>query len=81
MTYARFSQRTNLRMRPVNSWVSEHELEQIKKVKGDVSISLWIRRQIRKALLEGRATNQDPQPATVVPNANPQDTTPKEIEA
>jgi hypothetical protein len=84
MTYTRLSQRTNQWMRPVNCWVSEEELERIKKVKGDVSISLWVRRQIRKALLEGsQITNSDPnQPAysndatttsTTTPSANERD--------
>jgi hypothetical protein len=85
MTYARLSQRTNQWMKDVRSWVTEEELEQIKRVKGDISISLWVRRQIKKGLLEGsRVTNSDPhQQQAVVPNAytNPKDSNPEEVEA
>jgi hypothetical protein len=53
MTYARLSQRTNQWMKDVRSWVSEEELEQIKRVKeDDISISLWVRRAIKKTLSE-----------------------------
>jgi hypothetical protein len=71
MTYARLSETTNQWMKSVHSWISEEELEQIKKVKGDVSISLWVRRQIRKALSsEGGLPATSPETANVVPNVH-----------
>jgi hypothetical protein len=84
MTFSRLSQRTNQWMRAVNTWLSEEELEQIKKVKGDVSVSLWIRRQVRNALSEGdnRLPADSPKAASV-PNATttPQGINSEEVEA
>jgi hypothetical protein len=77
MPFARLSQRTNLWMRKVNTWVSEEELEAINKVKGDVSVSLWIRRAIRNALSaeEGRGATNSNRPSQAASYATVRTTT------
>lgn len=55
-------------MTKVSVWLPAAEYEVINSVKGDISTSLWIRRQIRNALSKGEGTNQAPKAATV-PNA------------
>jgi hypothetical protein len=59
------------------------QLEEIKKVKGDISTGLWIRRAVQKTLSEGRAaTNRDPPaaPTAVVVVTPPTTTHPLEEE-
>jgi hypothetical protein len=61
------TKRFNAKHVKASTWIPEDEMQQIHKVKGDISTSLWIKRAIRNALLEGRrATNsEDPnQPAS-----------------
>jgi hypothetical protein len=67
------TKRFNVKHVKASTWIPEDEMQQIHRLKGDISTSLWIKRAIRNALLEeGRqAANQDDpinQPA-VVPNA------------
>lgn len=69
-----------------STWIPRKEYEQIERMKGDISVSLWIRRAIRKELSEGRrATNlQTPEAAVeaVTATTTPQkEATPKEVEA
>ena len=54
-----------------STWILENELETINRLKGDISVSLFIKRAIRKAIAEenimpsgSQATNQDPRAAT-----------------
>jgi hypothetical protein len=66
------------------TWLPVTELEQINRLRGDISISLWIRRAIQNALSEGEGTNQTPKAAVVVPNTTPtpqgSSLDPKEVE-
>jgi hypothetical protein len=47
-----------------STWIPENEMQMIERLRGDISTSLWIKRAIRKALLEGeRFPANSPQPA------------------
>jgi hypothetical protein len=59
----------------VSTWMPVEQLEEIKKVKGDISTGLWIRRAIQNSLSEGEATNQTPKAAPVEEVVTPTTTT------
>jgi hypothetical protein len=67
------------------TWIPESELELINKLKGDISLSLFIKRAIRKVLKEefnvqvGNdvvSSQQLPQPATPTPEVRPTNRSP-----
>jgi hypothetical protein len=73
-----------------STWIPKEEYDEIERIKGDISVSLWIKRAIRKALLaeEGRqATNQeDPHHhqtaySNTITTPNNHQVTSKEVEA
>jgi hypothetical protein len=70
----RLNKRENVWMRKLNTWIPESELEAIRRVKGDISVSLFVRRAIKKVLsAEGeQGTNQTPK-AAFVPNVHTED--------
>ena len=76
------TKRYNMKHVKASTWIPEDEMEQINRLKGDISTSLWIKRAIRKALSEGEDSTHTPRAANSYSNATtPQGRNPKEVEA
>jgi hypothetical protein len=82
----RLNKRENVWMMKLNAWIPEPELEAVRRIKGDISTSLFVRRALKKAVIEakqntlseGDGTNQTPKAAAVVfPNTTT--TTPTQV--
>jgi hypothetical protein len=65
------------------TWIPKEEYDQIERIKGDISVSLWIKRAIRNALsVEGeRLPAKTPQPAAPNTTLSTPQASSKEVEA
>lgn len=48
-----------------STWIPKKEYDEIERIKGDISVSLWIKRAIKEKLALGRTTNLTPEAAVV----------------
>lgn len=65
-----------------STWIPKEEYDVIEKIKGDISVSLWIKRAIRKApSAEGeKGTNQAPKAAYATESVHHTTSTPRNTE-
>jgi hypothetical protein len=75
----RLNKRTRQVMYKANTWISQEELEAVNNIKGDITISLFLKRLIRKALAEERRERENAPSGLQVSSQNPQTAAPEVV--